>query len=211
MDKENRKTKIILIRHGQSEGNAQGIIQGDNFDTPLSDLGKKQAETLAKNLVNFRFDKIFTSTYLRAIQTAERIRNCHPSVPYEELKGLRERLRGAVEGVSQEEFRRRYPEVVEKWNAEIDVRPENGENFEDVHQRVIPIIENHVSNNPGATFLYVIHGNVIRVILGHALAMDFGKRARIKQDYCAINSLEYDHDRKRWEVEYINKTFPLPS
>src|SRR4051812_10335103 len=62
-------TKLFLIRHGQSAGNAEGRF-GGHGPTPLSDLGIEQAEKTAKLLVSEGIDVIYSSDLPRAIQTA---------------------------------------------------------------------------------------------------------------------------------------------
>ncbi len=67
-------TKLYLIRHGQSGGNVDGTF-GGHSPTPLSELGKRQAEITAKALAQERIDVIYSSDLLRAVQTAEPLAN----------------------------------------------------------------------------------------------------------------------------------------
>ncbi len=200
------KTKLILVRHGRSEAAEKGIVQGVGLSIPLTAAGREQADRLAALLSEFKFDKIFSSTALRAKETAEPIRKFHPDAPFEELSELNERSKGEAEGLLKEEFNARYPKILEEWNREEDTRVPGGENFADVHDRVVPVIEKHVSEDKtGSTYLYVIHGNVIRAIIGHMLEIPHRFRPRLAQDYCAINVCIYDHERRRWTVECLNR------
>jgi len=200
------KTTLIFLRHGQSEANERGIVQGQGLNIPLTKEGKKQARAAAKKLKDFTFDKIFTSTAVRAIETAEIVKSLHPDTPLIKIPELNERSKGLAEGMPKEEFNKRYPEIVKQWAKEIDARPEGGENLEDLHRRVVPVIEKQVrEDSTGSTFLYVIHGNVIKALLGYMLKIPFSLRGRIKLDYCALSCASYDHQRKRWEIEYINQ------
>lgn len=201
---KNKQTKIILMRHGESAGNALGIYQGRKFDTGLSDLGKKQAAIAAEFLKKFSFHSIFTSTLPRARETALLVKNFHPNASYDEFQELEERFVGDAEGILKSEFGYKYPHILAAWHNGVDARPEGGENFEDVERRVMPVVEKHVKENNGLTMLYIVHGDVIRVILGHALKIPFGFQARIKQSHCALNSLIFDHAKNCWEVEYVN-------
>jgi len=68
--------EIYFIRHGQSESNATpGIVAGINFDAPFTKLGHRQAKLLGERFKNdnISFDKIYSSTLIRAIQTTENI------------------------------------------------------------------------------------------------------------------------------------------
>ncbi len=201
------KTKIFLARHGQTEASVKGIVQGQGLNIPLTAEGEEQAEILAKNLSNLSFNKIFTSTAIRSTATAETIKKYHQDVHLYKLAELNERSKGKTEGMLKEDFNKRYPNIVDKWDKEIDVRVADGESFKDVEKRIVPVIEKHIKEYAGQILLYVIHGNVIRAILGYILGIPYGLRARIKQGYCAFNVVSYEHDRQRWEIELINRVF----
>mgnify|MGYP001574400716 CR=1 FL=1 len=201
------ETKFFLVRHGKSEVGLRGIVQGRGLKIPLTAEGKKQAIKVAKELKDFSFDIIFTSQAVRAIDTAEIIKRFHKNVPFIKLAALNERSKGAAEGMKKEDFAKQYPGIIKQWKKEIDARIEGGENFEDVHNRVVPVIEKHLKRYKGKNLLYVIHGNVIRVIIGHILGVPFRFRPRLEQDYCAFNAITYNHDTKRWRAECVNKVF----
>ncbi|HEX8291434.1 MAG TPA: histidine phosphatase family protein, partial [Pyrinomonadaceae bacterium] len=63
-------TRVLLIRHGQSRGNAERRF-GGHSPTPLSELGRRQAEATARALANERVTAVYSSDLLRAVQTAE--------------------------------------------------------------------------------------------------------------------------------------------
>src|SRR6185436_91891 len=74
--------RLIIVRHGESEWNRVGRYQGQ-CDAPLSDLGLRQAEALARRLSDEPLDVIFTSPLQRAAKTAEAIARYHPNTPFE--------------------------------------------------------------------------------------------------------------------------------
>lgn len=206
-------TKFFFVRHGKSEASALGIVQGQGLHIPLTEEGRRQAEVLGQGLRGFSFDLMFTSEARRAIETADIVRKFLPrtcsKIPCVRFAELNERSKGVAEGMKKEEFEKRWPEIREAWEQEIDARPEGGENFEDVHHRVVPLIERHMKEYAGKTLLYVTHGNIIRTILGYMLGTPYALRARLKQDYCVCNIASYDHEKRRWEVECMNKGFSL--
>ncbi len=199
------KTRFIFIRHAQSVAKELGIVQGDGASTPLSALGKEQAEKLGNSFKSEKCDRLFASTSVRAVETAAQIKKFHAPVLYEEIRELHERSKGEAEGMKQEEFEKKYPEVLEAWGREEDPRPAGGESFEDVEKRVMPIIERHLKEYAGQTLAYVIHGNVIRVILGAMLGIPPAKRNRLVQDYCAVNIAEFDTAKGRWKIIASNR------
>ena len=201
------KTRFILIRHAQSAAKERGIVQGRGLAVPLTREGEAQSRKLAAGLKIENLDRIFSSTALRARKTAEPIRTFYPHLPYEEISELNERSKGAAEGINQEEFARRYPQVIEAWAKGFDPRPAGGESLADVYNRAVPIIENHKTQYGGKTLLYVTHGNVIRLLLVHMLGLSPALvQDRIFLDYCGVSLAEYDHEKSRWYILYVNKT-----
>lgn len=200
------ETHLYFLRHAQSAANALGVVQGIGLNIPLTDLGRAQAAEASRALASFSFDKMFSSKAERALHTASAVRQIHASVPYEEIHELHERSRGGTEGMLKKDFLIKYPEIEEAWKREEDARPPlDGESFEDVRNRVMPILERHIKEHAGKKLLYVTHGNLIRVVLGEMLNVPFGLRGRIAQDYCGLSLVTYNHERKRFKVEFVNR------
>lgn len=100
-------TRLYLIRHGQSDGNAEGRF-GGHSPTPLSRLGEKQARMTAKALEQERIDVIYSSDLLRAVQTAEPLAD-RLGIEINKTKAFRERNVGVLEGLTFEESKQQYP------------------------------------------------------------------------------------------------------
>lgn len=66
-----RETTIILARHAQTEANVAGYISGNKQDSPLTDLGKSQAEVLGAALNTYSFDAFYASTLDRTLNTGK--------------------------------------------------------------------------------------------------------------------------------------------
>ncbi len=101
-------THVVIIRHGQSQGNAEGRF-GGHTDTPLSPRGRKQAQATAKALASEKFDAIYSSDLPRAIETASPLGKL-TGVPLETTDALRERSVGVMEGLTFEEAAEQHPE-----------------------------------------------------------------------------------------------------
>src|SRR6266542_5849286 len=101
-------THVLLIRHGQSEGNAARRF-GGHTDTPLSSLGRVQAETTARALASERFDAIYSSDLPRAIETAVALAAI-TGLSVQATDAFRERSVGVMEGLTFEEAAEQYPE-----------------------------------------------------------------------------------------------------
>jgi len=103
--------KLLLIRHGESQGNAEGRLQG-HADFPLTALGREQARTLAERLVRegWVLTAIYTSDLHRAAETAE-ILGQALGAPVRVEERLREYDAGVLNGLVWDEIVRRYPEL----------------------------------------------------------------------------------------------------
>lgn len=100
-------THLYLIRHGQSEGNAEGRF-GGHGTTPLSEYGRQQAERTAKVLAKEGIHAIYSSDLLRAVQTAEPLAQIL-NLPINMREAFRERNVGVLEGLTFDESKQAYP------------------------------------------------------------------------------------------------------
>lgn len=101
-------TKLYLVRHGQSDGNAEGRF-GGHGPTPLSKLGVQQAEATAKLLAREGINSIYSSDLHRAIQTAEPLSQL-TGIPINSTTAFRERNVGVLEGLTFDESKQTFPQ-----------------------------------------------------------------------------------------------------
>lgn len=127
--------KIYLIRHGQTDWNIQGKIQGSH-DIPLNETGERQAEQLSVGMDKRPVKKIFSSTLERAVGTARKIGE-RQNVDIYLMQGLIEVEFGDWEGMTWDEIKEKYPAEYERWELNpVDVAPPGGETQVDVLKRV---------------------------------------------------------------------------
>lgn len=100
-------TKLYLIRHGQSDGNAEGRF-GGHGPTPLSELGLRQAELTSEVLAKERVAAIYSSDLYRAVQTAEPLAKLL-NLPIIKTSAFRERNVGVLEGLTFDESKQEFP------------------------------------------------------------------------------------------------------
>ncbi|MBS4200811.1 histidine phosphatase family protein [Bacillus sp. FJAT-49732] len=146
-------TTICLIRHGETDWNALGKLQG-RTDIPLNNTGIRQAEECRDFLKNDHWDAIITSPLQRAKRTAEII-NEGLQIPLIEMEEFVERSFGDAEGKTREENELMYP------NRNI---PNQEEKFA-LNERVMAGIENINRQYVNKKVLLVAHGGVINAIL----------------------------------------------
>lgn len=178
------KTTLYIVRHGETLWNSEKKMQGWN-DSPLTELGIKQATWLGERLKEVKFDNIYSSPTGRSFKTAALVnKNRSISVTLDEC--LREINLGSWEGKSIEEIERENPEQLNNfWKAPHLYVPVSGESFKDVQDRVIGGLKSIIEANEGKTILLVTHTVALKTIMC----------------YFENRSLE-----KFWDPPYIHQT-----
>jgi broad specificity phosphatase PhoE len=161
--------QFTLLRHGESEGNAQQIFQGQS-DYPLNSKGRKQAKALSDfwKINQIEYEKIITSPLLRARETAEIIGD-GLGILLEENELLKEVNAGKLTGLTVDKIQKLYPIREDRLNPFIPIG-ENGESWYDLYLRVGRFIQNLMENPPGR-YLIVAHGGTINSFLWAALGI----------------------------------------
>jgi probable phosphoglycerate mutase len=191
-------TRVIVIRHGETEWNVAARIQGQG-DSPLTPAGLEQADALARRLALEKFDVLISSDLGRAMQTARRIAElCHHDIVPDAR--FRERNFGAGEGLAYDEIDRRYPNAFSRV-SEVDpdyVIP-GGESRRQFHERVAKAFESVVREHAGKTVVVVAHGGVLATFYRyvHDIGLEAPHPVRIAN--ASYNSLR--HDRGAFAVE----------
>jgi alpha-ribazole phosphatase len=159
-------TRIILIRHAESEDNVSNIIQGQSLGSNLTERGIKQAEASAERLKDENVDAIYSSPTVRTKQTAEIINKYH-NLEIQTEKNLKDRNFGILIGTPRKEAdmteEQKEMHKLRKEYADYDV-PE-GESFNNVKERTRPIIKKILEKYKNKTIVIVSHGNTIRAIV----------------------------------------------
>ena len=157
---------IYLARHGQTEWNAAGRMQG-SADIPLNDTGRRQARVLADRLAGIPFDAIYSSTLQRSAQTAEAFRG---RAPIHALAGLNEQSVGAFTGLTQDERDQARREAFERRHKDPDDTLDGGESAKQHFARVDAAVKDIRARHPAGNVLIVGHGgtnvHVLRSLMG---------------------------------------------
>jgi probable phosphoglycerate mutase len=157
--------KIYLIRHGQTDYNLKGIVQGSGVDSSLNDTGRAQAAAFYRAYRDVQFDKIYTS---RLKRTGESVQSFLDSdIPSEAMGGLNEISWGNKEGqkITPEEDEY-YHWMLQQWQlGNTAKRIEFGESPEDVVARQKPVIDLILSRPEESTILICMHGRALRILL----------------------------------------------
>lgn len=157
--------KIYLVRHGQTDFNLKGIVQGSGIDSSLNERGKAQAKAFYGCYSSVAFDKIYTSKLKRTKETVQPFIDA--GVPYESTDGLNEISWGTKEGqriTPQEDAY--YHWMLKQWQeGRTDLRIEGGESPDDVARRQQSAVDQIMSRKDESTILVCMHGRAMRILL----------------------------------------------
>ena len=157
-------TKLYITRHGQTEWNVEGRIQGRK-DSNLTELGEKQAKWLGEKLKDESIDLIISSSSGRAFRTAEIIRG-NKSIEIIKSDALLEMNVGDWEGQLQSEIEEHSPEELHNlWNFPHLYKSCSGETYFQVMERVTNEIEKIIKDHKGRNVLVVTHAIALKAIL----------------------------------------------
>lgn len=190
--------RIYLVRHGQTEENATGIIQGWN-PGKLTPLGIEQAERLAQRLKAIRFDAIYSSDSARAANTAQIITRFHDT-PIQFTEQLRERHMGIFQGRQFEEFNQAQ---MQSGLGDTNFKPEGGESLDELRHRATSFVQSLREPHLRQTILLVAHGRWNTMLLGAALGASVEESLLLKQTNTCVNILEWD-ERGIFTVPLLN-------
>ncbi len=195
------KTILFLTRHGQTEWNFEHKLDGQE-DTQLTAKGIKQAQQLATHLKKEHIDAIICSPLSRSKKTAEMISD-QVKAPIHEYKELIEIDCGKCTGRTKKEIKDIFPKLIKEWDEDTDPQFPNGENMQDVENRVVPIFKKIVEQFKGKTIVMVGHGTVNLAFIGQLLEIPPAVRFKISQSNCCINEIHFSNED--FSIKSINK------
>lgn len=167
-------TRLILVRHGETEWNRQLRFQGQ-VDVPLNATGHEQAQRVARRLAQGEVHRVVSSDLARARQTAAPLaellaRRGGPD-PLESA-ALREQSFGLVDGMGVDEIKRLHPDAWNQWvGFHADYAFEGGESTRSFHARVLQGLRELVDAHAGQTLVVVTHGGVLDMVWRSARAL----------------------------------------
>ena len=161
-------THVVIIRHGQSQGNAEGRF-GGHTDTPLSPRGRKQAQATAKALASEKFSAIYSSDLPRAIETASPLAKL-VGVPLETSDGLRERSVGVMEGLTFEEAAEQHPEQYQALlRRDFEHVLAGGESYRQTLDRASRQLDEAIEQHKGGRIALFAHTGTICILILHLM------------------------------------------
>jgi len=202
-------TRMILVRHGETEWNRVERFRG-RADVPLNGTGLFQAQSTGRRIADeWRPLAIYSSPLSRAVKTAEAVA-WHFDLPIQVKPGLIDIDYGQWQGLTPDEARERWPEVVDAWyNAPHTAHIPGGETLDELHDRGLKTVKELSALHKGQTIVLVSHTVINRIILLGVLGLGNDHFWRLSQDTCAINV--FDAEGGIFTVVRLNDTCHLRS
>lgn len=182
-------TKLILIRHGETEFNRQGRILGRGPE-PLNATGKRQARRAARAVATMMPFALYASPLVRTVQTAQYIAD-EASVDLIKAPGLEEIDVGDLEGLTGTQLQEAWPDVMRSWRTNpAEVTMPNGESVEQVRRRAWAAVNEILGRHPGGTVVVASHNFPIQTLVCTALGMPLNNFRQVRVDLGSITRLE---------------------
>ena len=178
---------LMLVRHGESEWNAQRRYQGQS-DVPLSALGRRQAKLIAERLAGCKIDAVYASDLVRAWQTASAIAEKNGLEVFSEPR-LRELKFGVLEGLTFDEAQTQYPEMMAAWLDDFNHPPEGAETIDLFNARVVSLLDDLKGKHDEQLVLLVAHGGSLSEILRVALGLSRQKRWYLEMENTSLSEV----------------------
>lgn len=196
--------KLYLLRHGQTEFNVKKLVQG-RCDSPLTDLGRKQAGIAAAWLKGHDVvpDKVVSSPLGRAMDTAQLVATelLGPDAAVEPCEGIIERCYGTFEEGPHDAL------PTDVWDPGEDLVPFGGEGSRALQERMVDTLTNIMGSEGIETFLAVSHGSASRQFIRAAAPEGFKLPAKLPN--CAIMIFDFDEERSGEEGDASQSKFTL--
>ncbi len=203
-------TRILLTRHGETEWNVIGRVQGWT-DTAMNAKGEAQARALAKRLRDTPIAAVYSSDSKRAVQTAMPTAEQH-GLAVQRLPELREKGFGVWEGLTKADLERDYADLWHRYHVlhELDSAIPNGETYTQVYDRMRNALCGILDTHSGAdeTVLVTGHGGSARALVLIALQAPLSTLQRLGLDNTSLSRLDFQGVAEG-RVVFLNDTSHL--
>lgn len=188
---------LYIIRHGETDLNKKGIVQGRGLNTELNEYGKMQAEAFYQAYKEVPFDKVYTSTLKRTHQTVRQFIDA--GIPWLQYPGLDELAWGVYEGVeSSEETKAAFRILMHQWlSGELHHKFENGESPLEVKERQLIVLEHLIEQNDDRNILICMHGRAMRLFLCLLTDIPLTNMDKFPHANTSLYKVEFDGTRFR--------------
>lgn len=186
-------TRLLAIRHGETAWNVDTRIQGQ-LDIGLNEVGRRQAEQLARHLVDEDLAAVYSSDLQRAHDTARALVR-RSGLPLHTDAGLRERRFGVFEGKTFAEIDAEHPELALRWKRrEPDFGAPGGETLAGFYARCVATAARLAEAHVGQTIALVTHGGVLDCLYRAATRVELNAPRTWQIGNASVNRLLWTAD-----------------
>jgi probable phosphoglycerate mutase len=194
------KKELYIIRHGQTEHNAKGIVQGRGVNLSLNEKGRKQADAFFRAYKHVPFEMIYTSSLIRAQESVAKFKELGiPNMAFEELDEI---SWGDFEGNNNTmESDGQFTQLLAKWKSgDIHAKPSpSGESPFELQQRQKKFLE-HLMASPHEKILIATHGRFIRAFMCTLTGLPLSEMEKFHHVNLCLYKVNMDDDGK-FEIE----------
>jgi broad specificity phosphatase PhoE len=183
---------LILVRHGETERNSQGKLQGGMSDLPLNEKGREQGHRLGMALQGEKLEAIYSSPLRRALATAEAI-SAHHHLKALMVPALTELNMGLIDGLDLAQVKENHAGFLWQWReGNYSVALPEGESVLEVQQRAWGAVEDTHRHHPEGTVVLVSHSITLQMIITAALEAPLASFQRFRIAVGSISILHID-------------------
>jgi probable phosphoglycerate mutase len=204
-EEQSLPTRLLLIRHAQTEWNIQRRFQGYG-DSPITEEGLEQLQRLKSRLAGLEFDVVYSSDLGRTMETSQMLSG---KQRVEETR-LRERGVGILEGLNLEQIMADHAEKFRAFRlGGKDHQIEGGESLQNALNRAWTFLEEMPEQHPGAELAAVSHAGLIRLICKQILGLPLDAPNFFQIPNTSLTQLIFSPKDRRWSLECLADTTHL--
>jgi probable phosphoglycerate mutase len=192
--------QIFILRHGETDLNRNGIVQGSGMDTQLNEFGQQQAQAFFKTYQDHPFEVVITSALRRTHQTLQGF--IERGLPWEQWAEINEISWGVHEGQqSTPQMHEEYTALVRHWKAEnYDAKIDGGESAQELAKRMQHFVD-HLKSRPEKLVLVCSHGRAMRCLMCVLQGKPLYQMDHFKHANTGLYKLIYDGESFHFELE----------
>ena len=204
-EEQSSPTRLLLIRHAQTEWNIQRRFQGHG-DSPITEEGQEQLQRLKSRLAGLKFDVVYSSDLRRTMETSQMLSG---KQRVEEPR-LRERGVGILEGLNLEQIMAEHAEAFRAFRSgDKDHQIEGGESLQIALNRAWTFLEEMPEKHPGAELAAVSHAGLIRLICKQILGLALDAPNFFQIPNTSLTQLVFSPKDRSWSLECLADTTHL--
>jgi probable phosphoglycerate mutase len=180
---------IYIIRHGETDYNKSGYLQGATINSSLNERGQKQAQAFFEHYSHIPFDRIYTSELKRSIESVDKFAQL--GIPVEHHAELNEINWGNFEGKKLSVSATfKINRIIHKWReGQTELRIPGGDSPEDLAQKQKKVIDLIFSRPEEQKILISMHGRAMRIFICQLMQLSLSKMDQYKHDNLALYHL----------------------